>query len=206
MATKKQSKKIKQKARIRKAKPWVAMYQGKDLIASYCKAFKVDPICAEKDLASMGAATSEQRELLKQQEQIRLQKKQEERTTRLISKLEKRNVDFDKNELDAAGVKKLYKEVKAANAANKKPNPKRRCVNCGRAMKQQFIGLKHCQCGTSWSKADGYFERSPDMVFALERRVTRKSKNSIRTKQVPVIRYKNTGSDLDTDIIEDDDC
>jgi len=29
------------------------------------------------------------------------------------------------------------------------------------------------------------------MIFALERRVTKKSKNSIRTKQVPIIRYKN---------------
>jgi len=29
------------------------------------------------------------------------------------------------------------------------------------------------------------------MVFALERRVTKKGKNSIRTKQVPIIRYKD---------------
>lgn len=69
--------------------------------------------------------------------------------------------------------------------------PKRRCASCGKAMKQQFIGLKHCKCGTSWSKADGYFERSPDMVFALQRKVTKRGKNSIRTKQVPVIRYND---------------
>jgi len=67
---------------------------------------------------------------------------------------------------------------------------KRRCPNCGRAMVQQFIGLKHCKCGTSWKKDIGYFERSPDMVFALERQVTKKGKNSIRTKKVPVIRQK----------------
>ena len=199
MATKKQAKKVKQKARIQKAKPWVAMFQGKDLIASYCKAFKVDPICAEKDLAAMGAATAEQRELLKQQEKIRLEKKREERTARLLAKMEKRNVDIDKIKPDAASVKKAYKAHKAVFATNKKQNPKRRCVNCGRVMKQQFIGLKHCKCGTSWSKADGYFERSPDMVFALERKVTKKGKNSIRTKQVPVIRYKNNGENLDTD-------
>ena len=199
MATKKQAKKIKQKARIRKAKPWVAMYQGKDLIASYCKAFKVDPICAERDLAAMGAATAEQRELLKQQEQARLQKKREERTAKFLAKMEKRNVDIDKINPDAASVKKAYKAHKAVFTANKKPNPKQRCANCGKAMKQQIIGLKHCKCGTSWSKADGYFERSPDMVFALERRVTKKSKNSIRTKQVPVIRYKNTENKSGTD-------
>ena len=37
-------------------------------------------------------------------------------------------------------------------------------------MKQQFIGLRHCRCGMSWKKDVGFFERTPDMVFALERR------------------------------------
>ena len=76
----------------------------------------------------------------------------------------------------------------------KKPNKKRKCPNCGRKMVQQFIGLKHCKCGMSWKKGIGYFERTPDMVFALQRRVVRKSKNSMKTKQVPVIRYKNDES------------
>lgn len=58
------------------------------------------------------------------------------------------------------------------------------CINCGRKMKQQFIGLQHCQCGMSWKKDIGYFERTPDMVFALERITVRE-----KTKQVPVIRY-----------------
>ena len=58
------------------------------------------------------------------------------------------------------------------------------CPNCGRKMKQQFIGLQHCKCGMSWKKDIGYFGRSNDMVFALERRVIGK-----KTKQVPVIRY-----------------
>ena len=89
--------------------------------------------------------------------------------------------------------KKAYKALKAATP--KKPNLKRRCKNCGCAMKQQFIGLKHCKCGTSWSKSDGYFERTPDMIFALQRKVTKKGKNSIRTKQVPVIRYKPLDSE-----------
>jgi hypothetical protein len=57
-------------------------------------------------------------------------------------------------------------------------------------MKQQFIGLKHCKCGTSWQKGVGYFERTNDMVFALERKIVKKSKNSIKTKQTPVISYK----------------
>jgi hypothetical protein len=62
---------------------------------------------------------------------------------------------------------------------------KKVCPNCGRKMKQQFIGLQHCKCGISWKKDIGYFERTGDMVFALERRKAGK-----KTKQCPVIRYK----------------
>lgn len=69
---------------------------------------------------------------------------------------------------------------------------KRRCPNCDRVMVQQFIGLKHCKCGISWKKDIGYFERTNDMVFALQRKVIKKGKNSIKTKQVPIIRYKNS--------------
>lgn len=32
------------------------------------------------------------------------------------------------------------------------------CPNCGRKMKQQFIGLQHCKCGISWKKGSGFFE------------------------------------------------
>lgn len=46
---------------------------------------------------------------------------------------------------------------------------KRICPNCGRKMKQQFIGLRHCKCGISWQKGLGYFQRTPDMVFTLKR-------------------------------------
>lgn len=67
------------------------------------------------------------------------------------------------------------------------------CPNCNRKMKQQFIGLQHCKCGMSWKKDIGFFERTPDMVFALERKVVKKGKNSVRAKQVPVIRYKQHG-------------
>ncbi|MDU7250771.1 MAG: hypothetical protein E6274_00285 [Clostridium sp.] len=59
------------------------------------------------------------------------------------------------------------------------------CINCERKMKQQFIGLQHCECGINWKKDIGYFERTPDMIFALKRKAVEK-----KTKQVPVIRYK----------------
>lgn len=63
------------------------------------------------------------------------------------------------------------------------------CPVCGRKMKQQFIGLQHCSCGMSWKKDTGYFERTPDMVFALERRTIHNTSGK-KTKQFPVIRGK----------------
>ena len=61
------------------------------------------------------------------------------------------------------------------------------CPECGKKMRQQFFGLKHCRCGISWLKGTGYFERTPGMVFCLKR-----IKIGNKTKQVPVIRYQNT--------------
>lgn len=57
------------------------------------------------------------------------------------------------------------------------------CPNCGRKMKQQFPGLQHCKCGMSWKQNMGFFERTPDMVFALKRVAVDK-----KVKQVPIIR------------------
>jgi hypothetical protein len=66
-------------------------------------------------------------------------------------------------------------------------NSKKVCPDCGRNMVQQFIGVKHCKCGTSWEKDIGYFKRTSDMVFALQRQTIGKE-----IKQVPGIRYKET--------------
>lgn len=60
------------------------------------------------------------------------------------------------------------------------------CPECGRKMKQQFIGLQHCKCGVSWKKDIGFFERSPGMVFVLERQTV-----NGEVKQIPVIRRKD---------------
>ena len=57
------------------------------------------------------------------------------------------------------------------------------CPNCGRKMKQQFIGLQHCRCGMSWKKGIGFFERKPDMVYALQRQSVGK-----KIKHMPIIR------------------
>jgi hypothetical protein len=53
-------------------------------------------------------------------------------------------------------------------------------------MTQQFIGLYHCKCGTSWMKGSGFFERTSGMIFALERRKIGK-----KVRQCPVIRFQN---------------
>jgi hypothetical protein len=77
------------------------------------------------------------------------------------------------------------KEKKEDVPKKKKGSSNKRCPVCGRRMKQQFIGLQHCKCGMSWKKDIGFFERTGDMVFALERR-----KIGNKQKQCPVIRYK----------------
>ena len=71
-------------------------------------------------------------------------------------------------------------------APKKKGNSKKVCPNCGRKMKQQFTGLQHCKCGMSWKKGEGFFERSGNMIFALQRRKVGK-----KVKQYPVIRYRD---------------
>lgn len=76
-------------------------------------------------------------------------------------------------------------QPKAPSAPKKKGSSKKVCPNCGRKMKQQFIGLQHCKCGMSWKKDDGFFERTSDMVFCLERRKIGK-----KVKQCPVVRYR----------------
>lgn len=62
------------------------------------------------------------------------------------------------------------------------------CPECGRKMKCLFNGLQYCKCGMSWSRHEGYFHRTDDMVFCLKR--VKKGKGP-KTKQVPVIRYKD---------------
>lgn len=54
------------------------------------------------------------------------------------------------------------------------------CLVCGKKMKKQFIGLQHCKCGMSWKKDTGFFERTSDMVFALEREADGKKKIVVR--------------------------
>ncbi len=54
------------------------------------------------------------------------------------------------------------------------------CPNCGRKMKQQFIGLQHCKCGVSWKKDSVFFERDFGMFFALEKNAKGKHSDYIQ--------------------------
>ena len=83
------------------------------------------------------------------------------------------------------------KKKKSPTVPQKKGRSKKVCPSCGRKMKCQFNGLQHCKCGMSWKKGEGFFERTSDMAFALERRKIGK-----KIKQCPVIRYRNAESDL----------
>ena len=62
-------------------------------------------------------------------------------------------------------------------------------------MKQQFTGLLHCKCGTSWKRDIGFFERTLDMIFALERKkVGYKEINYRAMKLLPRGGYLATAS------------
>ncbi len=73
---------------------------------------------------------------------------------------------------------------------SKKTKPKKgrtnlECPVCGGRMVHQFHDLQHCKCGISWMPDMGFFERTPDMVFCLERRWVGK-----KSKQFAAIRFK----------------
>ena len=76
---KKLSKTEKREIRLRKARQWVLTYEGSHIVRAYRKRFNVDPSCAIADLESIGALSPEKLENLKRGEEIRLQKKREER-------------------------------------------------------------------------------------------------------------------------------
>ena len=82
------------------------------------------------------------------------------------------------------------KKKKSPTVPQKKGRSKKVCPSCGRKMKCQFNGLQHCKCGMSWQKGEGFFERTSDMIFALERRRIGK-----KIKQCPVIRYRSDSAD-----------
>ena len=98
---------------------------------------------------------------------------------------ESRSAEPVSNTVPAAEPTKEPSKEKTHSTAKKKSRSRKLCPVCGRKMKHQFHGLLHCKCGISWLKGEGFFERTSDMVFALERRRIGK-----KVKQCPVIRYR----------------
>lgn len=84
---KKQTKTERHDARIRKARQWVLTYQGSHIVRAYRKRFGVDTTCALKDLGEIGALSPEKLAAMQQAEQLRLERRQQERE-------EKRLQDF----------------------------------------------------------------------------------------------------------------
>lgn len=65
--------------RLRKGRQWVLSYEGSHIVRAYRKRFKVDTTCALRDLEAIGALSPEKLADLKRGEEIRLQKKREEK-------------------------------------------------------------------------------------------------------------------------------
>lgn len=66
----------------------------------------------------------------------------------------------------------------------------KKCPNCGRIMKHQFNDLMHCRCGVSWAPHMGFFRRTSDMTFCLQRK-----KVGRKTKNLSVIKHKKDVSE-----------
>ena len=114
-------------------------------------------------------------------------------TARIYDKIKSLAIWVPYDEVHRAFLSKLprYEARIMEHGLPEDPPPKKKAPATPRKkgssnMKQQFIGLQHCRCGMSWKKGEGFFERSGDMVFALERRKIGK-----KIKQCPVIRYRD---------------
>jgi hypothetical protein len=65
--------------RLRKARQWVLTYEGAHIVRAYRRRFKIDPVCALRDLEEIGALSPEKLETLKAAESVRLEQKRRER-------------------------------------------------------------------------------------------------------------------------------
>lgn len=70
-----------------------------------------------------------------------------------------------------------------------KGRSKKVCPNCGRKMKQQFIGLQHCKCGMSWKKDIGFFERTGGYSFRSGTEESREKDETVSGDPVQITKY-----------------
>lgn len=204
MATKKkQNTTAKREVRLRKAKRWLTTYNGtpKKIASHYRKRSHVDILTALQDLQTIGVEfTQEYLDAVKKGEEARIHQLHLQKEAKQLYDLYF-YADSDSDLAFIAGYTSggapygvtwddyeggVYDRIE--NQKIGKVGSSKICINCGRKMKTQFRGLKHCKCGISWKKDVGYFERSADMIFALERRNSCKKVKQVR---LSVIRLKS---------------
>jgi predicted DNA-binding WGR domain protein len=76
---KKQTKTERREQRLNKARQWALTYQGTHIVRDYRRRFNLDYACGLEDMKSIGALSPEKFESMKRAEEIRLQKKKEQR-------------------------------------------------------------------------------------------------------------------------------
>ncbi|MCL2842693.1 MAG: hypothetical protein FWE28_04405, partial [Oscillospiraceae bacterium] len=95
MPKKKRTKQERTQLRLQKAKQWVLTYKGSHIVRAYRKRFQVDYSCALRDLEAIGAIPPERLATLKAAEEIRLQKKREDRESKQLPSMWEHNPDCD---------------------------------------------------------------------------------------------------------------
>lgn len=91
----KQTKEQRREQRLQKARQWALAYNGSHIVRDYRKRFKLDYSCALEDLHFIGALSPERLEILKRAEEIRLQKKREQKELQKEQALRDRFPDSD---------------------------------------------------------------------------------------------------------------
>ena len=66
-------------ARLRKARQWALTYEGSHIVRDYRKRFKLDNICALRDMEAIGVINLEKLAIMKAAEETRLKRRREER-------------------------------------------------------------------------------------------------------------------------------
>lgn len=78
-------------------------YEGSHIVRAYCKKFKVDILCALNDLGEIGALSPEKLETMKHAEQIRQEKRRQDREEKRYREVFDRYPDADDHFFYIAG-------------------------------------------------------------------------------------------------------
>ena len=93
--TRKSNKAERREVRLRSAAVWLTTFEGTHIVRAYRKKFKLDYTCALNDLEALGVLSPEKLVILRQGEEIRQRKKQEEKEARREREFRERWADSD---------------------------------------------------------------------------------------------------------------